>query len=218
MSARTNPHSPDHTGSADSGQGATALQRGRPRSVESERAILAATLDLLAQGQAPATISINAIARLAGTGKDTIYRRWPCKEDLLLAALASQQRDPEIPEDASVREGLIAQLAELIERFQNERNRRIMHSLQGAGADFPKLNQRYHEQVVEPRRNRVRALIRAGIERGELRSEGDPAAAALMPFSYVIENAREGTPIEGSPRRAAELMVDAILDGIATPR
>jgi AcrR family transcriptional regulator len=189
--------------------------RGRPRSLVSEHAILAATLDLLAEGHGPATISITAIARRAGAGKDTIYRRWPCKEDLLLDALASQQRPIDIPPDAPVREGLIAPLADLIERLQGERNRRILRSLHGAGDEFPKLNQRYHEQVIEQRRERVRELVRAGIARGELTSQGDPTQAAMMPFAAVVMNALEDTPILGDPRRTAARMVDAVLHGIA---
>jgi AcrR family transcriptional regulator len=189
--------------------------RGRPRSLASEHAILAATLDFIAEGHGPSTISISAVARRAGAGKDTIYRRWPCKEDLLLDALGSQQRELDIPPDASTREGLVALLADLIERLQDERNRRILRSLHGAGDEFPKLNRQYHEQIIEPRRERVRALVRTGIARGELSRDGDPAQAAMMPFAAVVMNALEETPITGSPRRAAEQMVHALFDGIA---
>jgi AcrR family transcriptional regulator len=205
---------PRHTAESDQ---EAPQRRGRPRSPASEQAILSATLDLLAEGEGPSTISISAIARRAGAGKDTIYRRWPCKEDLLLDALASQQRPTEIAPDATVREGLIAALADLIERLQNERDRRILRSLHGAGQEFPKLRDRYREQVVERRRERVRALVRAGVTRGEITSGGDPAEAAMMPFAAVVMNALEDTPVRGNPRRAAERMVDAVLHGIAAP-
>ena len=195
-----------------------APRRGRPRSQASEEAILGATLDLLAVGCGPSTVSINAIAKRARTGKDTIYRRWPCKEDLLLDALASQQRAIEIPTDGPVRNGLIAALASLIERLQDDRNRRILRGLYGAGDEFPKLRRRYQQEVVEQRREKVRALVRAGIARGELASDGDPTQAALMPFAAVVMGALEDTPILGNPRRAAATMVDAVLHGLAAPR
>jgi AcrR family transcriptional regulator len=191
-----------------------APRRGRPRSQASEEAILAATLDLLADGCGPSTVSINAIAKRARTGKDTIYRRWPCKEDLLLDALASQQRTIEIPTDGPVRDGLIAALASLIERLQDERSRRILRGLYGAGDEFPKLRRRYQHEVLEERREKVRALVRAGIARGELASQGDPTQAALMPFAAVVMSALEDTPILGDPRHAAATMVDAVLDGL----
>lgn len=192
----------------------SAPRRGRPRSQASEEAILVATLDLLAAGCGPSTVSINAIAKRARTGKDTIYRRWPCKEDLLLDALASQQRTIDIPTDGPVRDGLIAALASLIDRFQDERNRRILRGLYGAGDEFPKLRRRYQQEVLEERREKVRALVRAGIARGELASHGDPTQAALMPFAAVVMSALEDTPILGNPRRAAAKMVDAILHGL----
>jgi AcrR family transcriptional regulator len=195
----------------------TSARRGRPRSQASEEAILAATLDLLAAGCGPSTVSINAIAKRARTGKDTIYRRWPCKEDLFLDALASQQQTIDIQTDGRVRDGLIAALAALIERLQDERNRRILRSVYGAGDEFPKLRRRYQHEVLEERREKVRALVRAGIARGELTSHGDPTQAALMPFAAVVMSALEDTPILGDPRRAAATMVDAVLHGLAAP-
>jgi AcrR family transcriptional regulator len=211
------------TADAPAADGSTAAEqhaaprRGRPRSQASEEAILVAALDLLADGCGPSTVSINAIAKRARTGKDTIYRRWPCKEDLLLEALASQQRTIDIPADGSVRDGLIAALASLIERLQDERSRRIFRGLYGAGDEFPKLRRRYQQEVLEERREKVRALVRAGIARGELASHGDPTQAALMPFAAVVMNALEDTPILGNPRRAAATMVDAVLHGLAAP-
>lgn len=192
--------------------------RGRPRSAASEKAILNAALDLLAEGHGPTSISISAIAKLAGTGKDTIYRRWPCKEDLLLDALASDKHDIPVPTEGSVRDGLIAPLADLIERMQDERTRRILRSIHSAGDEFPKLNQRYYEQVINARRERVRALVRAGVERGEISADGDPYQAAMMPFASVLINAHEDTPVTGDPHGTAERMVDVVLNGIATGR
>jgi AcrR family transcriptional regulator len=192
-------------------------RRGRPRSQASEESILAAALDLLAAGCGPATVSMTAIAKRAGTGKDTIYRRWPCKEDLLLDALASQQQTINIPTEGPVREGLITALASLIKRLQSERDRRILRGLYGAGDEFPKLRCRYQQEVLEERREKVRALVRAGIARGELASHGDPTQAALMPFAAVVMSALEDRPILGNPRRAAATMVDAVLHGLAAP-
>jgi AcrR family transcriptional regulator len=212
----TAPVAPPADGTTDA-QEQAAPRRGRPRSQASEEAILVATLDLLASGCGPSTVSINAIAKRARTGKDTIYRRWPCKEDLFLDALASQQQTIDIPTDSPVRDGLIAALASLIERFQDERNRRILRGLYGAGDEFPKLRRRYQQEVLEERRENVRALVRAGIARGELVRHGDPTQAALMPFAAVVMSALEDTPIPGNPRRAAAKMVDAILHGLAAP-
>ena len=62
---------------------------GRPRSVRADEAIIAAVIDLLADGTTAEALSIEAVAARAGVGKATIYRRWPNKDALLLDAVAS---------------------------------------------------------------------------------------------------------------------------------
>src|SRR4030095_12401343 len=63
---------------------------GRPRSERAERAIIEATLDLLAE-VGIAALSIEQVAARAGVGKATIYRRWPNKEALIIDAAASMK-------------------------------------------------------------------------------------------------------------------------------
>src|SRR4030095_14956520 len=60
---------------------------GRPRSETAERAIIEATLDLIAADGLSA-VSIEGVAAKAGVGKTTIYRRWPNKEALICDAAA----------------------------------------------------------------------------------------------------------------------------------
>ena len=61
------------------------IRRGRPRSVETEDAILASAYRMMAeQGLAAATI--DAIARESGVSKMTIYKWWPSREVLLIDA------------------------------------------------------------------------------------------------------------------------------------
>ena len=75
-------------GSADAAGSGAVPGRGRPRSVEADRAILAATVDLLAS-RGLAAMSIEEIAARAGVGKATIYRRWPSKGLLALDAFVT---------------------------------------------------------------------------------------------------------------------------------
>lgn len=200
--------------SSDVSIAGAAPRRGRPRSAESERAILQAALDLLAEGQGPATISITAIARAAGAGKDTIYRRWKSKDDLLVDALASQVGEVTVGPDAGLREAMVELLAEMIGRMQNQRDRRILQSMRSAGDDFPKLKERYFEQVISRRQALVRDYVDAATARGELKPGAGVAEAARMPFDHVIMAALNDTPIPGDPHQAAERLADAVLSGI----
>ena len=61
-------------------------RRGRPRDPAADQAILDAARDLLARKGFTGT-SMDEIARQAGVGKDTLYRRWKSKEDLVLHLL-----------------------------------------------------------------------------------------------------------------------------------
>src|ERR1700726_424948 len=86
-------------------------QRGRPRSAEADRSILAATLDLLAERGLDA-MSIEEIAARAGVGKATIYRRWSSKGLLALDAfVVSFRAEQPLPDTGTLRGDLIAALA-----------------------------------------------------------------------------------------------------------
>lgn len=56
--------------------------RGRPRSEENDRAIMAAVREILAQDGFEG-LRFDALARAAGVSRPSIYRRWASKADLL---------------------------------------------------------------------------------------------------------------------------------------
>jgi AcrR family transcriptional regulator len=58
-------------------------RRGRPRSEEAHRAILAAVIELLPE-HGLGGLTIEAVAARAGVGKTTIYRHWDTKNDMVV--------------------------------------------------------------------------------------------------------------------------------------
>ncbi len=64
----------------------TKTRRGRPRDPAVDQAIVDAAKSVLAEKGFTGT-SMDEIARRAGAGKDTLYRRWKSKEDLVLHLL-----------------------------------------------------------------------------------------------------------------------------------
>jgi AcrR family transcriptional regulator len=68
---------------------AKPARRGRPRSVETEGAILESAYRIMAS-QGLAAASIDAIARDSGVSKMTIYKWWPLREALLIDAFLRQ--------------------------------------------------------------------------------------------------------------------------------
>jgi AcrR family transcriptional regulator len=61
---------------------------GRQRSQAADAAILAATLDALA-AEGYGGLTMSAVITAAGVSSATLYRRWPTKQQLVAAALAS---------------------------------------------------------------------------------------------------------------------------------
>ena len=79
------------TDQGDLGAGETRHRRpGRPRQESYDQAILDAALEIL-NAKGYAGLSIDGVAARAGVGRPTIYRRWPSKPALVIAALAVKE-------------------------------------------------------------------------------------------------------------------------------
>src|SRR6476659_1180792 len=63
-----------------------SLPRGRPRDAEAGARVLRACVDLLTEVGAEAT-TMAAVIERSGVARATVYRRWPNREALLIAAL-----------------------------------------------------------------------------------------------------------------------------------
>src|SRR5687768_1105827 len=147
----------------------TARPAGRPRSEKAEKAIVEATLDLIADGMGISELSIEAIAARAGVGKTTIYRRWSNKEDLVVDALATLKAPLPPLAGLSVRDDLIA-LVDVIrlEGGRSTRSRCIMNVVMGEADRHPRLTERFFKRAVEPRRRAMEDVLARGVATGEL--------------------------------------------------
>jgi AcrR family transcriptional regulator len=199
------------SGSGDPGRVGSARRPGRPRSEEAERAIIDAALDLFAESGAGG-LCIEAVAARAGVGKSTIYRRWPGKEDLLLAALATLKSPLPEPSGESVRADLVALLQVMCDDFADPRRVRAAALLHGEGIKYPRLMQRFTESVVEPRRDVFRNVLRRGIQTGELRRDVDIETALFMMTGAVQAMARAGASL--IPADYPDRIVDQLLRGL----
>ena len=185
---------------------------GRPRSEQAEQAIIEATLDLFAE-QGFEGVCVEAIAARAGVGKATIYRRWPNKEELLLAAFGSLKSPYPEPAGLSVRDDLVAMVKVMCADKADPRKSRRYALLLGEGEKYPRLMARYKETVVEPRHEVLRAVIRRGMANGELRPDTDVEIVrlALMGTILAKEKSADGE-LNGD---FAARVVDELLLGLA---
>src|SRR4051794_23116301 len=80
---------------------------GRPREARADRAIISAALELMAEHGVQA-LRVDDVARHAGVGKATIYRRYRSKDQLVTEAVgALVNEEIEIPDSGSTREDLL---------------------------------------------------------------------------------------------------------------
>jgi AcrR family transcriptional regulator len=190
----------------------TSRRPGRPRSEQAEQAIIEATLDVFAE-KGFEGVCVELVASRAGVGKATIYRRWPNKEELLLAAFASLKSPFPEPEGVSVRDDLLAMVEVMCADKADPRKARRYALLLGEGEKYPRLMARYKETVVQPRRDAMRAVIRRGIETGELRPDTDVEIAMLSLTGAImsLEKSQDGT-FNGD---FAARLVDGLLLGLS---
>ena len=191
-----------------------ARRPGRPRSERAEQALLDATIEAVGELGIDG-VRCEDVAARAGVGKATLYRRWPGKEDLLIAACASIKRPLPEPRGESVRDDLIALLTVIAADADDPRYAQQYALLHGAGERYPRLVTRYKEQVIEPRRELVRSVLRCGIETGELRPDIDVEVAMLMLTGAVMARGKHD-PAPAAPG-FVDRAVDELLWGI-TPR
>jgi AcrR family transcriptional regulator len=187
--------------------------RGRPRSEAAELAIVEGVVNLLEQGVPLAELSIERIARTAGVGKATIYRRWSGKEELFVDVIASiEEPDPELP-GTSLRDDLVRLLEHMRRRGLSLRTSALLHNVIGQMKALPKLWDAYHEVVVEPRRRAMYAVLARGVADGELPAGLDiELAGDLFSGPMLLRSVmRPDAPLADD---LSERIVDTVLAGI----
>jgi AcrR family transcriptional regulator len=141
---------------------------GRKRSEESRQAILTAATALVAE-VGYTGLSIEGIAARSGAGKQTIYRWWPSKADVLLEALAAKaELHIPIPDEGSWAADLHAFLAA---SFRLGRHREVIELLRALMAEAQinsAFGERFREGFLERRRAALGVLLDRATARGEL--------------------------------------------------
>ncbi len=117
---------------------------------------------------------MEAVSAETGVAKTTLYRRWGSKEDLALAVVLDMTREVvATPADGDVRTSLIAYLDAAIASLRSTVMGRVMQGLASDLATNPQLRDEFHTRVVALRRAHLDELVRAGIQRRELRRSVD---------------------------------------------
>jgi AcrR family transcriptional regulator len=146
---------------------------GRPRDTATDAAIATATLELLAE-VGFANLTIEAVAVRAGVGKPSIYRRWPTKLELVVAAV-EQAAPPLEPKRSDDPRRDLEQLIETLVRDMTASP--IAYALLAVAADpqgHPELIDRLADSYIAPRQAAAVTLIQHAIDSGALAASVDP--------------------------------------------
>jgi len=162
-----------------------APSRGRPRDSRADEAILAATFRQLVE-VGYAGLSIESVASEAGVAKTTIYRRHPTKKELVVAALEAATPFEVPAVDLPSRQALELFIRTAIHLLIDSGAFRILGSLLIEERREPGLLEAFRARLLTPRRQLVEAMLRRGIERGEVRPDIDPLVVTEMVAGAVI--------------------------------
>jgi AcrR family transcriptional regulator len=170
-------------------------------------------MKLLEEGVPLAELSIERVARTAGVGKATIYRRWSGKEELFVDVVrAAEPSDPPLP-GTSMRDDLVVLLEQMRRRGLAKRSSAILHSVHAQMKSSPKIWAAYHAIVVEPRRRLGLEVLRRGQENGELRTDVDlELLSDLFVGPLLVRSVLHADA--DLPEGLAEQVVDTLLQGL----
>jgi len=177
--------------------GVTSRRIGRPYDHSGDSLILAATLDLLAERDYE-RVTLDEVAARTGKAKTTLYRRWPTKEELVLAAIRTAGRPPEaelLPDRGSLRADLLA-VIDSSWLGGPQRRLAIFAGLTSATRSSQSLAEVVRAEVTEPYVQIYRRLLHRAIDRGEIAAAcaaSIPVLAEVIPAmsTYRLHNGSE---------------------------
>ncbi|MET9874893.1 TetR/AcrR family transcriptional regulator [Actinacidiphila glaucinigra] len=189
------------------------VARGRPRSAAADTAIIEAVLSLLEEGATIAELSMERIARAAGVGKATVYRRWAGKNALMLDVMKSVDEQTPRLAGRSVRDDLVTCVEFIRRRALVKRSSALLRNVIAQAQNEPELWAAYHDTVIAARRAQVGEVLRRGVRTGELRADIDPELLGDLFLGPMLSRSML-RPDAALPEGLSELIVDAVLQGV----
>ena len=159
---------------------------GNQRNPLLHQAIIDAATEVL-EKEGPKRFTIEAVAKLAGCGKPTIYRWWPSRAALLLEVY-EQAVDQELvePEGKDLAKDLATMLRQ-VWRFWREECMGSLYRLILAEMMLEKEGTRYLREVFIPRRQAFTALaFQAAKDRGEIPEDTDIKLLMDLLYGYSV--------------------------------
>jgi AcrR family transcriptional regulator len=184
---------------------------GRPRDQRIDAAVLDATLDVLKRS-GYGGLTLEEVARHAGTTKPAIYRRWPNRQRLVLGALGRRLGDARPPDTGCT----LCDLDECLKLFVAAFRRMppgVLGPLYADCAGDRDLRAAFMTALFDPPRAAVRETLERAQARGDLRDEVDLGLVLDLLGSFIHYRALFGHATTSNAE--IEQTVETLLQGMA---
>lgn len=171
-----------------------------------ETELLAVTLQLL-QEHGYDRLTVDAVAAKARASKATVYRRWPSKAELVLAAFIEGIRQIAIPPDTGTLRDDLLRVGELICQ-QGQQHASTIRAVLVEVARNPALND-VMQQFIEQRKALIAQILQQAAERGEIGQAAiNDELWDLLPHYLIFRSIFPGRP---PTRQTVQALVDKVI-------
>lgn len=155
--------------------------------------LLRVTQDLLIE-EGFERLTMDEVARRCGASKATIYRRWPGKRALVVAAAEALFRPPELPDTGDLRQDLLACGRAYVQT--ESRTAQVLASVISASRHDPELREASQRAVGAPYRGLFERVLARAVERGLVQNDVDlQTLAQVFPALAYEKVAARGLPV-----------------------
>lgn len=145
----------------------------RRRNEESHRAILSAAISLVAE-KGFENVTVEAIANRAGVGKQTIYRWWRSKGEVVLEAINDGFADvAAFPDSGDIVADLRTQMENVTVKLTTTDFGSAYRGLIAAAQSDPGIARKHIEQIIEPASVACRERLIRARNAGQIRPDAD---------------------------------------------
>lgn len=193
-----------------SGADAESKGPGRPRDERMAGAVLDAVVELVAE-RGMAELTMTAVAARAQVSKPAIYRRWPTKQDLVIAAAESRVGGLTVPDLGNFRDELRELLTARLRQYRAPGIDRLLAGVIGAAAEAGAARSAYVAYTSRVT-GETRRILERGIARGDVRPDTDVAAAATLVAGSLLFRmlAEQDAPDAGLVAAVVDMVARAV--------
>jgi AcrR family transcriptional regulator len=160
-------------------------RRGPKRSEQSRQAILTAAFDLTRE-VGYRGLTIEGIAARAGVGKQTVYRWWPTKADVLLeAGAAKADLRVSTADRGSYRRDMEQFLHDSFTLLEFPGLPGLLRSLMAEAQIDPDFRARFRDGFLNRRRNALAGILHRAVERGDAPNHASAELTADVVFGVI---------------------------------